>query len=244
MTEPRTTPPSTSEPGAPAPGRRVPLSRDRLLTVAVELADAAGIAGLTIRALAAASGVKPMTIYHHVRDKDEILDLVVDAVFAEIDLPDVDLPWRDALRDRTASVRAVLARHRWAIGLLESRSNAGPATLRHHDTMLGIMRRAGFGIAGAAHAYALLDSYAYGFALQEATLPFDDAAGLADLAAGFTEIIGDDHPYLAEMLHGHVLQPGYSFADEFEIGLEVVLDAIERWRIDGATTSTAPTIVE
>ena len=211
--------------------RRIPLTRERVLTASVALVDGAGLGALTMRALAASLDVKPMSLYHHVRNKDEILDLLVDGVFGEIELPDDDLPWRDALRLRTASVRQVLGRHRWAIGLLESRLNAGPATLRHHDAMLGVMRRAGFGVAGAAHAYALLDSYAYGFALQEATLPFDGADEVATVAEGFADAVAD-YPYLAEMLHAHVLQPGYDFAHEFEIGLDLVLDALERWRTE------------
>ncbi len=214
----------------PSTRRRAPLTRDRLLAAAVAIVDADGLGALTMRALAAAVGVQPMSLYHHVRNKDEILDLLVDAVFSEIALPDDGLPWREALLLRTASVREVLGRHRWAIGLLESRRNAGPATLRHHDAMLGIMRRGGFTVSGAAHAYALLDSYAYGFALQEAMLPFEGADELSEVAEGFAELVADGYPYLGEMLHQHVLQPGYSFAGEFEIGLDAVLDALVRWR--------------
>ena len=233
MTEPvHSTPRSTPDsPGRqPARTRRAPLTRDRLLAAAVAIVDTRGLAALTMRALAAAVDVQPMSLYHHVRNKDEILDLLVDAVFSEIELPTDDQPWRTALRLRTSSVREVLGRHRWAIGLLESRRNAGPATLQHHDAMLGIMRRGGFTVAGAAHAYSLLDSYAYGFALQEAMLPFDGPDELSVVAEGFAALVTESYPHLGEMLHEYVMQPGYSFGGEFEIGLEAVLDALERWR--------------
>jgi AcrR family transcriptional regulator len=135
-------------------------------------ADRAGIGALTIRSLARELGVKPMSLYHHVAGKGEILDGIVDLVFSEIDLPAPGGDWQAEMRRRAASARRALGRHRWAIGLLESRANPGPATLRHHDATIGTLRAAGFSVAATAHAYALLDSYVYGFALQEASLPF------------------------------------------------------------------------
>src|SRR5689334_14084738 len=104
-----------------------PLSRERVLDAAVELADAGGIASLTIRSLADKLGVKPMSVYHHVANKEEILDGIVDRVFAEIELPATGADWRSELRRRCASARRVLRRHSWAIGLLESRTTPGPA---------------------------------------------------------------------------------------------------------------------
>jgi AcrR family transcriptional regulator len=211
------------------PAKRIPLTRDRLLRAALAVADASGITALTMRSLAEELGVKPMALYHHVSNKDEILDGIVDAVFAEIDLPPVGLDWRPALRHRAQSARSVLARHPWATPLMESRLNAGAATLRHHDSVIGTMRRAGFSIAMTAHAYSLLDSYIYGFALQEAGLPFDSPESAAAMGQEFLKRFpADQFPYLAELTVKHVLREGYDYGDEFEFGLDLVLDGIEQ----------------
>ena len=161
------------EPVSERPEERAPLSRERVLRGAVAVADAAGIGALTMRSLARELGVKPMSLYYYVASKDEILDGIVDLVFSEIDLPSPGGDWRSQMRRRAVSARRALRRHPWAIGLMESRANPGPATLRHHDATLATLRAAGFSVAMTAHAYALLDSYIYGFALQEAALPFN-----------------------------------------------------------------------
>jgi AcrR family transcriptional regulator len=196
----------------------------------MSLADGGGLAMLSMRRLAEDLGVEAMSLYHHVANKDRILDGLVDAVFAEMAFPLDGGDWRTAMRERALSARAALARHPWALGLLESRSNPGPATLRHHDAVLGCLRGAGFTLALAAHAYAALDSYIYGFALQEANLPFGDPAELAQLAATLVPQLAGDYPHLAEMTAEHVLQPGYAFAQEFEFGLALLLDGLERLR--------------
>jgi AcrR family transcriptional regulator len=213
---------------APEPREpRVPLSRERVLLGAVTVADAGGIAGLTIRSLAQELGVKPMAVYHYVANKSEILDGIVDVVFAEIDLPPRNGDWQNEIRQGAASARAALRRHPWALGLLESRTTPGPATLRHHDTMIGTLRAAGFSVEATAHAYALIDSYVYGFALQEAALPFDGPETVTDVAEpmmrGFDT---GQYPHLTEMATDFILQPGYDFGNEFEIGLNVILDAL------------------
>lgn len=131
------------------------------------------------------------------------------------------------MRERADSARAVLRRHPWAIGLVESRTSPGLATLQHHDAVIGNLRRAGFSVPMAAHAFALLDSYTYGFALQEANLPFN-GENVADVASAFVEQIPSDvFPHLAEMAAEHVMQPGYDFGDEFGYGLELILDGLE-----------------
>ncbi|MFF0573840.1 TetR/AcrR family transcriptional regulator [Streptosporangium saharense] len=204
-----------------------PLSRERVLHGALAVADAGGIGSLTIRSLAQALGVKPMSVYHHVANKDEILDGIVDLVFQEIELPSADGDWRSELRRRAESARRVLRRHPWALGLLESRTTPGPATLRHHNAVLGILRGAGFSVRMAAHAYALLDSYVYGFALQETTLPFDGPQSVTDVVEPMTQQdFADAYPHLVEMATEHVLKPGYDFGDEFDFGLDVILDAL------------------
>ncbi|MER7133200.1 TetR/AcrR family transcriptional regulator [Streptosporangium saharense] len=208
-----------------------PLSRERVLHGALAVADAGGIGSLTIRSLAQALGVKPMSVYHHVANKDEILDGIVDLVFQEIELPSADGDWRAELRRRAESARRVLRRHPWALGLLESRTTPGPATLRHHNAVLGILRGAGFSVRMAAHAYALLDSYVYGFALQETSLPFDGPQSVTDVVEPMTRrAFADAYPHLVEMATEHVLRPGYDFGDEFDFGLDVILDALTQKR--------------
>ena len=211
------------------PGRRSRLNRDGVLRGAVRVADAGGIGALTIRSLADELGVKPMSVYHHVANKDEILDGIVDIVFDEIDLPEVDGDWHAEMRRRASSARTVLSRHRWAIGLLESRTTPGPATLRHHDAVIGTLRGAGFSPEMTAHAYALIDSYVYGFALQEASLPFEGPESVGEIARPIMNLMAaGDYPHLVEMATSYYIRPGYDFGDEFEFGLGVILDALAR----------------
>ena len=208
--------------------RRTPLSRGQVLQAAVTLADESGIGALSMRKLGQVLGVEAMSLYNHVASKGDLLDGMIDVVFSEVGLPAGD-GWKAAMRQRAISVREVLGRHRWAIGLMESRSSPGPATLRHHDAVLGCLRGAGFSVELTAHAYSLLDSYIYGFALQEASLPFGTAEETAQVAE---EIAGQmpagEYPHLAELATTHVLQPGYQYGGEFEIGLDLILDALER----------------
>jgi AcrR family transcriptional regulator len=206
---------------------RQALTASRVLAGAMELADRIGIEPFTIRKLAAELDVKPMTIYHHVPSKDAIIDGIVDMVFDEIDLPPVDLEWTTAIRHRCISARDVLARHRWAPPLMESRTSPGPATLRHHDAVLGCFRRGGLSLSLSAHAYAIVDSYVYGFAMQEANLPFHGDEEIGELAEAILESFPvDEFPHLAEFTTQHVLRPGYSFGDSFEFGLDLLLDGI------------------
>ena len=193
------------------------------------VADAGGLARLTIRSLAAELGVKPMAVYHHVANKDEILDGIVDLVFEAIELPRQEGDWREELRRAASSAREVLKQHPWAVFLLESRTNPGPATLRHHEVILGTFRRAGFSLQDTAHAYAVLDAFVYGFAVQEASLPFDDPEGVPDVAAPMVEMMADGtYPHLVEFATEHVLKPGYDFGVEFDFGLDLVLDGLTR----------------
>ncbi len=212
-----------------AAASRAPLSRERVLTAAVELADAGGLELPTMRKLGEALGVQAMSLYNHVANKDDLLDGMIDIVFGEIDLPSEDGSWKTAMRDRAISVRAVLSRHRWAIGLMESRTSPGPATLRHHDAVLGCLRAAGFSLELAAHAYSVLDSYIYGFALQERGLPFDTPEETAELAQVMVaQFPAAAYPHLAEFTFGHILQPGYDFGEEYGFGLDLILDGLER----------------
>jgi len=212
----------------PASPRRPPLSRDQVLRAAVTLADRGGIQALSMRKLGEALGVEAMSLYNHVTGKSDLLDGMIDIVFSEIDLPS-GAGWKQAMRQRAISARQALGRHRWAIGLMESRSTPGAATLRHHDAVLGCLRAAGFSLELTAHAYSVLDSYIYGFALQEASLPFGSAQEAVPVAQ---EIAGGlpagEYPHLTELAMGHVLKPGYDYGNEFEIGLDLILDSLDR----------------
>ena len=211
------------------PAPRFPLSRERVLRAAVALADEGGLEPLTMRRLGEVVGVKAMSLYNHVANKEDLLDGMIDIVFSEIDLPAGGDGWKAAMRRRAVAVRAALSRHRWAIGLMESRTSPGPATLRHHDAVLGCLRNAGFSLALTAHAYSVLDSYIYGFAMQERGLPFDtpqEAARLAQVMVA--QFPADTYPHLAEFTFQHVLRPGYDFGREYEYGLDLILDGLER----------------
>ncbi|WDV54919.1 TetR/AcrR family transcriptional regulator [Streptomyces coeruleorubidus] len=206
---------------------RTPLSRERVIRTAVAVADEKGAAALTMRAIAEPLGVEAMSLYHHVAGREDILDGMVDAVFGEIDLPPRDMDWKSALRHRADSARAVLRRHPWAVGLMDSRSQPGPATLRHHDAVIGTLRAGGFSVPMAAHAVSLIDSYLYGFVLQELSLPFKGAAELDEVAGAILrDMPADTYPHLTELATEHVLKPGYDHADEFTFGLTLILDAL------------------
>jgi AcrR family transcriptional regulator len=208
---------------------RTPLTRERVLQVAIARADDGGIEALSMRKLGQELGVEAMALYYHFANKDELLDGIVDLVYAEIELPPVGSDWRPAMRQRAVSVREALARHRWAIGLMESRRHPGPANLRHHDGVIGILRAAGFEVAMAAHAYSLLDSYIYGFALTKMSLPFDATTDMAAMADQMLEPfpIGE-YPHLVEFIADHAMRPGFDHEDEFEYGLDLILEGIEQ----------------
>ncbi|PFG39466.1 TetR family transcriptional regulator [Georgenia soli] len=213
----------------PAGSARAPLSRERVLRQAMTIADERGLEALTMRSLATALDVRPMSLYHHVASKSAILDGVVDVVFGEMELPSPDGDWREELRRRTSSARLVLRRHSWAIALLESRATPGPATLRHHEAVLATLRSAGFSVEMTGHAYALLDAFLYGFAVQEAGLPFTGTETPPEVASSIAaQFDPGEYPHLVEYATQRVLQPGYDFGDEFEFGLDVVLDSLAR----------------
>ena len=204
------------------------LDRDRVIAGAVGLADRIGADALTMRRLATELGSKPMTLYGHVDNKDDVLDGMVDAVFAEITPPPTDLPWRDAMAVRCRSARAALARHPWAVPLMESRTSPGTATLQHHDAVLGCLIGGGLPMPVVAHAYAVLDAFVYGFAIQEASLPGAGGEEMVDMASEMAAAMPADlFPHLARFTVEHVMQPDYSFDESFEVGLAMVLDGIE-----------------
>lgn len=210
---------------------RTPVTRARALEVAMKLADAGGIGELSMRKLADALGIEAMSLYHHVASKEALLDGMVDRVFAEIELPEPSANWRDVMRRRTAAVRDALQRHPWALHFMDSRRTPGPATLAHHNAVIGCLRAAGFSVALTAHAYAVLDSFLYGFLLTEQSLPFQTADEAQQVARKiFAQLPTDTFPHLAELALEHVLKPGYTYAAELPFGLELVLEGLERAR--------------
>ena len=215
----------------PSAKPRAHLNKERVVRAAIGLADQGGLGSLSMRKVAQALGVEAMSLYNHVANKDDILDGVVDVVFGEIGLPPTEADWKTSMRRRAISAREVLSRHPWAIGLMESRSKPGRATLQHHDAVIGAFRKGGLSIPMAAHAYSVLDGYIYGFALTHTNLPFETSQETAELAQ---DIMGrfsaDEYPHLTELTVQHVLQPGYDYAKEFEFGLDLILNGLERLR--------------
>lgn len=207
------------------PGRRPRVSRDQVLDAALAIADETGLDAVTMANVGKRLGVQAMSLYRHVANKEEILDGLVDRVFAEIEVP-ADAPaWREALRRRAVSVHDALMRHRWAIGLMESRSNPGPATLAHHDAMVAVLLDAGFTGRSATRVYNLVDSYVYGFALQEAALPFSTAEEMALISDEMLAGVEAAYPRLASVQR-ELAGSGFVYADEFEAGLDIILPAL------------------
>jgi AcrR family transcriptional regulator len=211
---------------------RAPITRERVLSAALALADEGGHEALSMRNVGKQLGVEAMSLYNHVANKEDILDGLVDIVFSEIAVPSPgEADWKTAMRERAISVRAALNRHRWAVGLMEGRMSPGPATLRSHDAVMGCLREAGFAFRAAVHALSVMDAYIYGFALQEKNLPFETADQVSEVMTIQREHVPhmDDYPYLVEVAT-EMAQAGYDYATEFEFGLDLILDALERFR--------------
>lgn len=216
---------STRDQATPRAARE-PLTRERIIAAAAAVADDAGLAGVSMRSVGRRLGVEAMSLYHHIAHKEQLLDGLADWVFTQFRAPAPDAGWRDGLRERAASIRAVLSAHPWGLMLVESRRAAGDATLAYHDAVLGNLRRGGFSIELAAHAFSLVDAYVYGFILTEQRLPFE--AG--ESVEGFTDelaIVADRYPYMAEMVGAMVAGRHYDYGDEFSVGLDMILDALE-----------------
>ena len=208
------------------------LRREAIIDAAVEIADADGLAAVSMRAVARRLGVEAMSLYHHVANKEVILDAMVDAVFSEFHTPKPGAEWVAEMRLRSQSARQVLKRHPWAVGLMDSRRHAGFETLLHHDAVIGCLREAGFSLALTGHAFALLDAHLYGFLVQELSLPFEPGQDLAELGQMILAALPEGQlPYFREFTLEHALQPGYTFADEFEVGLDLVLQGLEARRV-------------
>lgn len=208
--------------------RRRILTREGIVAAGVAVADRSGIEGVSMRSVGKELGVEGMSLYHHVTNKDDLLDALATWVFEQIDLPPADAEWRPAMEHRARSARLVLRAHPWAIGMLESRPTPSLALLRHHDRVLGWLFDAGFSAASATHAFSAVDAFVYGFALSESTLPFQTEEGTE---ADFADAVAPDpaeYPNLARSLSDLLGAGSYSYADEFDVGLTFILDSVER----------------
>ncbi|MEO1623143.1 MAG: TetR/AcrR family transcriptional regulator [Cyanobacteria bacterium J06632_3] len=206
---------------------RVPLSRERVLMQALQLADESGIEALSMRKLADALGVKAMSLYNHVKNKDDIIDGIVDIVAGEIELPEVGADWKASMRKRANSAHHVLLRHPWATMEIVSRVNIGPAMLRYVNATIGCLREAGFSYEMADHAWNAIDSHIYGFTLQELNFPFEEAK-YSEVAENYISLIpAEDYPYLNGMTQ-QVMSGEHDGIHDFEFGLELILHGLEQ----------------
>ena len=202
-----------------------------MLHAAIAVADEVGVESLTMRRLGRHLGVEAMSLYKHVAGKDEILDGIVDIVIGEIDLPSAGADWKPAMRQRANSARRVLASHPWAIGMLESRGAMGPAAMRYVDAVIGSLRAGGFSVEMAAHAFLLMDSYIYGFVVQELSFPVGISEENTEPARAVLQTLpANQYPHLAEMAREHVARPGHTYVDAFDFGLGLILDGLETHR--------------
>ena len=201
-----------------------------MLETAIALADQHGLEAFSMRKLADELGVAAMSLYHHVPNKDQWLDAMIDVVFSEIELPSTDDDWQTAMRKRAVSTLEALNRHRWAVGLMEGRSTHGPANLRLHNAVLGCLRGAGFSLEMTVHAYSVQDAYIYGFALQQADMTpetSDDFAATAEQQMETYKDVLADYPHLVEVVGGHVATAGYDYETEFLFGLDLILAGLD-----------------
>jgi AcrR family transcriptional regulator len=209
----------------PAAPRRIPLNRERILRAAIDVADREGLRGLTMRRLGQELAVEAMSLYNHVRNKDDVLDGIVDLVVADIEVPPAGTDWRAAMRMRAQSAHTVLLSHPWAALQIMSRFNIGPGMTRYLEQTLGRLREGGFSIEGALDAWNALDSHIYGFTLQELSLPFEVSETQRVSEEFLAQMPTDQFPHLAEVV-GRIAETGR--AEDFEFGLDLILEGLER----------------
>ena len=215
----------------PKSTRREPLTRERVLRAAVELADERGLGELSMRKLAQRLGVEAMSLYNHVASKDDLLDGIVELALAEIELPPADAHWKEAIRQTAVSSYRAFLRHRWACNQLMRGSRVSPRRMQWMEDVLRTFREAGFSADLTHHAYHALDSHITGFTLWQVNMPFETREVLADLAEGFLdELPADRFPYVVEHAYQHLEPASPGDKTEFEFGLDLILDGLERLR--------------
>ena len=209
---------------------RLPLSRDRVLRAAIDLADEGGIESFSMRKLGQALGVEAMSLYNHVANKGDILNGIVDIVESAIELPMPETDWKVALRRTAISAHDVFEQHPWAASLTLSANGSRPARWRYMNGILGCLREAGFSAETTDLAYHALESHIAGFTLWAAQLEVDDAE-LPDLATAFvSELPVGAFPYLIEHVEQHLKERSPENEGAFAFGLDLILDGLERIR--------------
>ena len=209
--------------------RRPALNQDRIIDAAVRVADRGGVGHVSMRNVGKELGVEAMSLYHHLAGKDALLDGLAGWIFTQIELPDPHDPWRRAMVDRAASARRALSQHPWALGLIESRRSPGVGLLRHHESVLACLRHNGFSVVLASHAFSAFDAYVFGFVLTELNLPMGADESVEDFVEEIRSMLpADEYPHLVEMITDQVVGQDYAYADEFEFGLDLILDSVER----------------
>lgn len=200
------------------------LTRDAIISAALSLADTDGLEALSMRRLATELSVKAMSLYNHVSNRDEIIDAIVERVIEEMDAPDLSLPWDAAIRAQGHATHDTLLRHPWSSLAIMSRMNVGPARFRYVDRMIGCFLNGGFSISDADYAMNMVESYIYGFTLQELTFPLE-AGTYQETAASYIDAIPSDrYPYLHRMTHA-VMYGEYDGTHDFSRGLDAIIEA-------------------
>ena len=215
---------------AAQPEPRLPLSRDRILGAALELADQGGIDSLTMRKLGQTLGFEAMSLYNHVANKDDVIDGLLDLVLDESEPPSPTGDWDGAVRSSAVSVHAALRRHSWACAVLMAPGRLRPARLHYMDSLLGRLREAGFSAETTYHAYHVLDGHIFGFSLWEASHSYSDEDA-AEMMASFEQTITpDEYPYLREHGEQHFAEGPHHDVSAFEFGLDLILDGLRKIR--------------
>ena len=196
------------------------------------MADEGGFDSLSMRKIAGALGVEAMSLYNHVKNKDDILDGMVEIVVGEIEVPALGGDWKQTMRKRALDAHAVLMRHPWATMLLMSRMNVGPAMLRYIDATIGCLREGGFSYPMADRAWNTLDAYVYGFTLQRLNFPLEPEEYVAAAEAFMPMLPVERYPSMAgltqDIIDGH-----HDGLHELSFGLEILLEGLEPMREAG-----------
>jgi AcrR family transcriptional regulator len=213
---------------------RVPLSRDRVLESAIRLADEAGIDSLSMRKLASELGVEAMSLYNHVDNKGDLVDAIVDLVVEEIELPSLSEPWDVAIRRCAISAHETYLRHPWACPLVMSPSISGSVAwprLRYIESLLGNLQRGGFASEIIYHGYHAIDSHILGFTMWKLGHAVGGDENIEEFAYAFMRDMASEYPHLVEHARQHFLEPPGDGRDEFEFGLDLIIDGLRRARV-------------
>jgi AcrR family transcriptional regulator len=215
-------------PDTPSPPREK-LTRARIMSAALELADAEGLDRLTMRRLAVRLGIEAMSLYHHVAGKEDLLSGITDLVIGEIALPPAEGDWQAAMRLRSISAHQVLMRHPWAAALIVSRINVGPNMLHYIERTLDCLVRAGFSDPMADHAWNAVDAFVYGFTLQQQNFPIDPCEYASAAEAYLPTLSAASFPNLHRMTR-LVAGGAHDGVQQLGFGLDLILSGLDRLR--------------